>query len=68
MLATTCPLCGAENLCAMERERVTGEKQPECWCMRTDFTDGVLDRIPESLRNLSCICEACATAQNTTKV
>lgn len=57
----SCPLCGATNQCAMERERETGQKQPPCWCTQVDFNRAVLDDIPASARRLACVCQSCAT-------
>lgn len=55
-----CPLCGKQNLCAMEIERETGQKQPPCWCTTASFDAALLARIPSEKRNLACICAACA--------
>ncbi|CAN7668963.1 cysteine-rich CWC family protein [Variovorax sp. LjRoot290] len=57
-----CPLCGEANRCAMEIERETGQVQPPCWCMQTDFDRAVLARVPAEMRGLACICARCATA------
>jgi hypothetical protein len=59
--ATACPLCGQTNQCAMEAERVTGVKQPPCWCTQATFTAELLARIPAPARGKACICAACAT-------
>ncbi|AMO23382.1 cysteine-rich CWC family protein [Ramlibacter tataouinensis] len=55
-----CPLCGQLNRCAMEVERLTGEKQPPCWCTQVDFSTGLLARVPAEAQRLACICPACA--------
>lgn len=55
-----CPLCGQPNQCAMEVERLTGEKQPPCWCTQVDFSAELLARVPASQQRLACICAACA--------
>jgi hypothetical protein len=57
-----CPLCGEPNQCAMERERITGEPQPPCWCTRADFASDLLARVPAPARGQACICAACASA------
>jgi hypothetical protein len=44
----------------MEIERITGEKQPPCWCTQVDFSAGLLARVPPERQRLSCICPACA--------
>jgi hypothetical protein len=59
---TQCPLCGQQNLCAMEVERNTGVKQPPCWCSQTRFDASVLRKVPEQARGKACICAACAGA------
>lgn len=58
--AATCPLCSQANQCAMETERVTGIKQPPCWCTQATFTAELLARIPASTRGKACVCAACA--------
>ncbi|MEO8248212.1 MAG: cysteine-rich CWC family protein [Burkholderiales bacterium] len=58
-----CPLCGADNCCALELERVTGLPQPPCWCTGVTIDAAVLDRIPRSLARISCVCPTCATAR-----
>lgn len=55
-----CPLCGGPNQCAMEVERIAGEKQPPCWCAQVDFSTDLLARVPDEARRLACICAACA--------
>ncbi len=57
---TRCPLCGQSNQCAMEVEKATGQKQPPCWCTQATFSADLLARIPDELRNQSCVCAACA--------
>jgi hypothetical protein len=44
----------------MEAERITGEKQPPCWCTQVEFGADLLARVPQEKRNLACICPACA--------
>jgi hypothetical protein len=44
----------------MELERVTGEKQPPCWCTQVDFHAELLARVPQDAKNRACICPACA--------
>ena len=55
-----CPLCGHDNQCAMETQRVTGIQQPPCWCTQATFTAELLARIPPPARGLACVCAACA--------
>ncbi|MET3442297.1 hypothetical protein ABIC94_003081 [Variovorax paradoxus] len=58
--ATRCPLCGEQNRCAMEVARETGEPQPPCWCMATDFRNAPLAALPPESRGKACICARCA--------
>ncbi|WP_394757018.1 cysteine-rich CWC family protein [Rhodoferax sp.] len=57
---TRCPLCGQTNQCAGQLERVTGIKQPPCWCNQLTFGAELLARVPELARQQACICAACA--------
>lgn len=59
---TRCPICGADNRCAMEIERETGEVQPPCWCVSASFPPGLLDRLPEAARGKACLCARCVAA------
>jgi len=57
-VATTCPLCGQPNACAS----VQGENSAQpCWCVNTTFSAELLARVPENLRNVACICQACVS-------
>ena len=60
--AGRCPLCGADNLCAMQLARTQPEPSAptDCWCMVTEIAPGVLERIPPAQRGLACICAQCA--------
>lgn len=58
--AAACPLCGQANQCAMEAQRLTGVKQPPCWCTQATFTAELLARIPVPARGTACVCAACA--------
>jgi hypothetical protein len=44
----------------MEAERITGEKQPPCWCLQVDFGAELLARVPADAKGSACICPACA--------
>jgi hypothetical protein len=46
----------------MEVERLTGEKQPPCWCTQVDFGAGLLAQVPPRAKDRACICPACARA------
>lgn len=54
-----CPLCGADNRCAMEVERASGEPQPPCWCVAQHFSPALLARLPAGSRHAACICARC---------
>ena len=56
--AGRCPLCGADNLCAMEADAPSS-----CWCMVTAIAPGVLERIPLAQRGQACICAQCAKGE-----
>ncbi|MBS7809183.1 cysteine-rich CWC family protein [Variovorax sp. PCZ-1] len=56
-----CPLCGKVNQCAMEIEKVTGEKQPACWCVGMDFSVDLLAKLPLEAQGKACICANCAS-------
>ena len=52
-----CPLCGKENHCALEIEKLTGEPQPLCWCVGQEFPKELLEKVPE--QRMACICLHC---------
>jgi len=56
---TRCPLCGADNRCAIELEQATGVAQPPCWCMDAHFTPALRATIPEAARGKACLCARC---------
>jgi len=58
---TVCPLCGQFNQCAGQVERLTGIKQPPCWCNTASFAAELLARIPEPARRKACVCATCAS-------
>ncbi|WP_082876706.1 cysteine-rich CWC family protein [Hydrogenophaga crassostreae] len=60
--ASHCPLCGADNRCAMELERATGQPQAPCWCTDESFPPDLLATLPESAQGASCICINCLRA------
>ena len=57
--ATRCPLCGADNRCAMEIGRATGQPQAPCWCVSASLDPALLNRIPDEARGKACVCSAC---------
>lgn len=62
---TRCPLCGGDNRCAMEVEKLTGEPQPPCWCVTASFTPELLARLPAEAQGQACICARCLARFNT---
>jgi len=59
-VASICPLCGQANECASAQ----GQSAQACWCVNVTFSAALLARVPENLRNVACICQACAAKQN----
>jgi hypothetical protein len=57
--AAACPLCGGANGCAIAR---SGRCDEACWCETVSFSAGLLDRVPEALRGVACVCRDCALA------
>ncbi|MCD8509703.1 MAG: cysteine-rich CWC family protein [Bacillus sp. (in: Bacteria)] len=45
-----CPLCGGDNRCDVLNA---------CWCSKESFPEGLLDLVPEELKNKACICKKC---------
>ena len=57
--ADKCPLCGADNQCAM----ASGKAPESCWCMSAEISAEALAALPESERGVRCICPACGTSK-----
>ena len=53
-------MCGKPNQCAMELERLTGLKQPPCWCTSVDFGAELLTSVPQEAKGRACICAECS--------
>lgn len=53
----TCPLCGQPNRC---RPSSCGDLDTPCWCTSVTFNPTSLALIPPGLRNVVCLCQACA--------
>jgi len=53
---TRCPLCGADNRCAV----AAGRAIESCWCMSATIGPELLSRIPTEAQGRVCICEKCA--------
>jgi len=54
-----CPLCGADNECAVAR---TGAFATACWCREVMIDPEVLACVPESRRDRACLCRRCTEA------
>ncbi|MCM3748429.1 cysteine-rich CWC family protein [Paenibacillus pasadenensis] len=50
-----CPLCSRDNRCAV----AAGDNPASCWCVNAVFPSGLLERLPEALRDKVCICMSC---------
>jgi len=57
-----CPLCGQPNVCAIEKQRISGQPQPPCWCTAVNIAPALLARVPAAARQRACVCAACALA------
>lgn len=56
---TRCPLCGAENQCAM----AGGRDPSSCWCMSATMDADALAAIPKDAQGRVCICAKCAAGR-----
>lgn len=54
-----CPLCGEANQCGV------AQGKSDCWCFSMPLSAEVVDRVPESERNVACICQKCAAGADT---
>ncbi|RLA48834.1 MAG: hypothetical protein DRR04_06240 [Gammaproteobacteria bacterium] len=50
-----CPLCGADNQCAM----AAGQPTESCWCLNVSLSPGALAAIPAESVGVRCLCPAC---------
>ncbi|BCE01764.1 cysteine-rich CWC family protein [Marinicellulosiphila megalodicopiae] len=57
---TLCPKCQKENQCSLAISKDKTKK--DCWCMNPDlkFPKALIDELPKSAKNKSCICLSCA--------
>lgn len=53
----SCPLCGKPNQCGVT------SGAPSCWCMRTEVPKQLIERVPDALKGIVCICEDCVKAE-----
>jgi hypothetical protein len=63
-VAAICPLCGQPNACASVQG---GNADQPCWCVNTTFSAELLARVPDNLRDVACICQACVAKHNAVK-
>ena len=49
-----CPLCNQSNRCDVLASS-------GCWCMNAKVPQALLAQIPEHLKAVSCVCNACIT-------
>ena len=59
MAASTCPLCGQANQCAI----TAGLPAESCWCMQEPVSREALAQLPAEARGKACICPACGSGQ-----
>ena len=55
-----CPLCGADNACAMAGGEADPAKPLDCWCVDAAFPPDLLSRVPLPAQGKACVCAACA--------
>jgi len=48
----------------MEVQLATGIAQPPCWCTQAQFSQDLLNKVPEAARGKACVCAACAKGAN----
>ena len=53
MDTTKCALCGGDNGCGVAAGKT------ECWCFALPVPPALLERVPEALRNATCVCQQC---------
>jgi hypothetical protein len=58
-LECLCPVCGADNQCAMADDK----QASQCWCMGVTIAEEALAQIPAKARDTQCLCAACARYQ-----
>jgi hypothetical protein len=54
-----CPFCGQTNQCAMAMSGDDKTRDP-CWCATVQFSQDLLNQLPEHAKNTVCICATCA--------
>ncbi len=56
--ANRCPLCAAENQCAV----AAGSSPESCWCHTAGISPAALAALPRHERMVRCLCPDCAGA------
>lgn len=51
---TTCPLCGADNQCAV----AAGQPAESCWCLGVQMEGEALEKA-KAITAAQCVCPAC---------
>lgn len=61
MDTSVCPICGGPNHCNRVKDP---SGRTACWCQEAVIPASLLKRVPESLRDKSCICPSCVALAN----
>ena len=61
--AIYCPLCGADNRCAVTR----GGDIADCWCAAATIDRAALAAVPPDKQGTSCLCPACGQGGDKTR-
>lgn len=56
-----CPICQQDNRCG---NLLSCGSDKSCWCSSSEiqFSEKLLNQIPNEVKNKACICKACALA------
>ena len=57
---TTCPLCGANNQCAI----AAGKPAETCWCFNRKLDEEALTKAA-AITDAQCVCPACGQVEKT---
>lgn len=62
---TRCPLCGADNHCAV----TLGKDPSSCWCHQPEvhISSDLLAKLPLAARGKACICQQCVEQDESRK-
>ncbi|MEC8652018.1 MAG: cysteine-rich CWC family protein [Planctomycetota bacterium] len=61
-----CPLCGADNACAMARAGGDPAACEGCWCRDATIPESLIARVPGAARGRACICARCVSMEAAT--